>query len=207
MNRSTEQEVFWETEFGDEYIDRNQGPASIASNIAFFTSILTHARDVASVLELGSNIGMNLAAIRQLLPNVERSAVEINQKAADVLLEEQPDVGLHRTSILDFQPTRKWDLVFTKGVLIHINPDKLPVVYDLMHAASSRYVLVGEYYNPAPVEISYRGHSGRLFKRDFAGELMDRHPDLSLVDYKFAYHRDRNFPQDDITWFLMEKGT
>jgi spore coat polysaccharide biosynthesis protein SpsF len=26
-----------------------------------------------------------------------------------------------------------------------------------------------------------------------------------LVDYGFAYHRDPAFPQDDITWFLLEK--
>ena len=35
---------------------------------------------------------------------------------------------------------------------------------------------------------------------------MDRHPSLSLIDYGFAYRRDPTFPQDDITWFLMEKG-
>ena len=29
--------------------------------------------------------------------------------------------------------------------------------------------------------------------------------DLRLVDYGFSYHRDRAFPQDDITWFLLEK--
>ena len=58
---------------------------------------------------------------------------------------------------------------------------------------------------PAPVAIPYRGHSDRLFKRDFAGEILDRHPQLQLVDYGFAYRRDPNFPQDDITWFLMEK--
>ncbi len=34
---------------------------------------------------------------------------------------------------------------------------------------------------------------------------MDRHPDLELLDYGFAYQRDPNFAQDDITWFLMEK--
>jgi len=34
---------------------------------------------------------------------------------------------------------------------------------------------------------------------------MDRHPQLQLVDYGFSYRRDPNFPQDDITWFLMEK--
>ena len=28
---------------------------------------------------------------------------------------------------------------------------------------------------------------------------------LQLIDYGFQYHGDHNFPQDDITWFLMEK--
>ena len=98
------------------------------------------------------------------------------------------------------------DLSLIKGVLIHINPDMLPVVYEKLYNASRRFVLVCEYYNPSPVAISYRGHSDRLFKRDFAGEMMDKYPDLKLVDYGFAYRRDPAFPQDDITWFLMEKG-
>ena len=34
---------------------------------------------------------------------------------------------------------------------------------------------------------------------------MDAYPELRLVNYGFAYHRDESFPQDDITWFLLEK--
>ncbi|MBV7550115.1 hypothetical protein KW849_27925 [Pseudomonas sp. PDM26] len=56
-----------------------------------------------------------------------------------------------------------------------------------------------------PVEAPYRGNSGKLFKRDFAGEMLDRYDDLHLVDYGFDYHRDRQFPVDDITWFVLEK--
>ena len=67
-------------------------------------------------------------------------------------------------------------------------------------------MLICEYYNPSPVSIEYRGHSDRLFKRDFAGEIMDRFTDVQLVDYGFAYHRDISFPQDDCTWFLLEKN-
>jgi pseudaminic acid biosynthesis-associated methylase len=78
-------------------------------------------------------------------------------------------------------------------------------VYDVLKRATGRYLLVAEYYNPSPVAIPYRSHAARLFKREFAGELMDRHADLRLVDYGFAYRRDPKFPQDDITWFLMEK--
>lgn len=64
--------------------------------------------------------------------------------------------------------------------------------------------MVCEYYNPTPISINYRGHTDRLFKRDFCGEILDRYPSLQLIDYGFVYHRDPGFPQDDITWFLME---
>jgi pseudaminic acid biosynthesis-associated methylase len=78
-------------------------------------------------------------------------------------------------------------------------------VYEKLFAASSKYILIGEYYNPSPVSVTYRGHSDRLFKRDFAGEMLDLYPELRLIDYGFCYKRDRSFPQDDITWFLLEK--
>ena len=108
-------------------------------------------------------------------------------------------------SILDVEKTATYELALIKGVLIHLNPDVLQSVYQKLYEASSRYVMVAEYYNPSPVAIPYRNHTDRLFKRDFAGEMLDKFPDLKLVDYGFAYHRDAAFPQDDITWFLMEK--
>ena len=91
------------------------------------------------------------------------------------------------------------------GVLIHLDPTAWDEVYDLLHSATSRYICLAEYYNPVPVEVPYRGHRNRLFKRDFAGEFLDRHPNVALVDYGFIYHRDPVFPQDDTTWFLLER--
>lgn len=205
MTRSTDQEAFWEGDFGNDYTERNRGPRWVAANLAFFGKALDHAEEVQAVLELGPNIGLNLIALRKMLPEAKLSAVEINEKAASELKTNLPNVDLHLRSIFDFQPNRTWDLVFTKGVLIHISPDKLSRVYELMHRSSSRYVLVCEYYNPNPVEVTYRGYTGKLFKRDFAGEMLEQFCDLSLIDYGFAYHRDPNCPQDDMTWFLMEK--
>ena len=34
---------------------------------------------------------------------------------------------------------------------------------------------------------------------------MEKYNDLKLIDYGFSYRRDPNFPQDDISWFLLEK--
>ncbi len=52
--------------------------------------------------------------------------------------------------------------------------------------------------------VEYRGHTGKLFKRDFAGEMIDRF-DLNLIDYGFFYHRDNYFSFGDSNWFLLEK--
>ena len=205
MNYKTEQEAFWAGTFGDEYIRRNNSSSLVASNTALFSRILNHTTGVHSVIEFGANIGMNLLALRQLLPDAELEAVEINHTAATTLREWHGCSRVNEVSILDYEVTTQFDLAFSKGVLIHINPDQLPIVYDKLHAASRRYVLIAEYYNPSPVEVTYRGHQGRLFKRDFAGEFADRFSATSLVDYGFAYRRDPNFPQDDLTWFLFEK--
>lgn len=201
----TEQENFWAGEFGDDYIHRNQGDALLAANLDFFVKALKQARDVGSCIEFGANMGMNLKALQLLFPTLDVHGIEINPNAAALLAKTIPAAHVYLTSLLNFEPTRSWDLTLIKGVLIHLNPDVLPVVYDKLVQSCQRYLLVAEYYNPSPVAIPYRGHSDRLFKRDFAGDIMDRHPQMKLVDYGFAYRRDPNFPQDDITWFLMEK--
>lgn len=205
MKYQTEQEAFWAGDFGDAYIDRNQGDQLVAGNLDFFAKALRMARSPASCLEFGANIGLNLQALKLLYPRLEPFGIEINAEAARRLAQVIPPHHVMRQSILQYEPQRTFDLVLIKGVLIHVNPDALPAVYDKLHRSAGRYLLVAEYYNPTPVAIGYRGHSDKLFKRDFAGEIMDRHPGLALVDYGFAYHRDPSFPQDDLTWFLMEK--
>jgi pseudaminic acid biosynthesis-associated methylase len=205
MTYKTEQEAFWAGDFGDAYVERNQGDELLAANLQFFAKSLRMAHGLSGCIEFGANIGMNLRALQLLYPRMEQFGIEINDKAAARLAKVIPAQNVLRESILDHVPSRLHDLVLIKGVLIHINPDALPVVYDKLYQSVGRYLLVCEYYNPAPVSIEYRSHAERLFKRDFAGEIMDRHPDLQLVDYGFAYRRDPSFPQDDITWFLMEK--
>lgn len=205
MNFKTEQEQFWAGEFGTEYIRRNKGPELLAANLDFFAKALRGTRDVKSCIEFGANVGMNLKALKLLYPKQELYAIEINSDAAKELTQVIPAENVFNMTVLDFKSSRTWDLALIKGVLIHINPDVLDQVYESLYLATNRYLLVCEYYNPSPVQIGYRGHSDRLYKRDFAGEILTKHPDFRLVDYGFAYRHDPNFPQDDITWFLMEK--
>ena len=201
---TTEQERFWAGEFGTEYLARNAGEALIAANTALFARILAHTHRVESVLELGANIGLNLMALRALLPDARLEGVEINKTAFDVLTK-IPRVHAHHASLFGFR-CDPVDFAFTKGVLIHIDPQKIDEAYDVLYNTSRRYLCVAEYYNPTPIEIPYRGHGERLFKRDWCADLSQRFRDLRLIDYGFVYHGD-TFALDDITWFLMEKVT
>lgn len=205
MKFQTNQENFWAGDFGDEYIDRNLIEDIAPARRFMFSKVLNRTTGVNSVIEFGANIGSNLSAIHSLLPKAKLHALEINERAVNILKSYDWLTSVKQGSFLEEDFTDIADLSFTCGVLIHINPDHLKAAYKALYDASRKYVMVFEYYNPAPVTISYRGHDDRLFKRDFAGEMMDIYPDLKLVDYGFIYHRDANFPTDDMTWFLMEK--
>ena len=204
MSYSTEQENFWAGSFGDEYIARNQSEALLYSKVAMWSQMLRSANRLTSIKELGCNIGLNLKALHHLNPTYELSGVEINEVAA--YKARALDIGsITCKTITEPLEEDKVDLTFTAAVLIHINPEKLEQVYQNLVGLSHRYVLVAEYYNPTPTEVNYRGHSERLFKRDFAGDLIDSYG-LNLVDYGFWYKRD-NVAQEfgDVSWFLLEK--
>jgi pseudaminic acid biosynthesis-associated methylase len=204
MQFKTEQEIFWAGDFGNEYVIRNDIKDGLSANIAAFSKILSVTSKVNSVIELGANIGQNIHALKTLIPNAEFTAVEINESAVKQL-EKIIDLNIIHSSIFDVDINNKFNISLIKGVLIHINPDFLQDIYQKLYDLSDKYICIIEYYNPTPVEIDYRGHSEKLYKRDFAGEIMEKFKNLELVDYGFLYKNDNNFKYSDSTWFLLKK--
>jgi spore coat polysaccharide biosynthesis protein SpsF len=49
------------------------------------------------------------------------------------------------SSIFDFESQESYDLTWTKGVLIHINPERLIEVYEKLYSYSKRYIFIAEY--------------------------------------------------------------
>ena len=176
----------------------------INAKLVSFSRALRSAPNINSIIELGCNIGLNLIALNRLSKSFDLAGYEINHEAAK-LADQAKIANIIQDSILNPLPAqKKYDLTFTSGVLIHINPTKLDLVYQNLYNLSKQYILIYEYYNPEPVQVKYRGHDGFLFKRDFAGDLIEKF-DLELVDYGFDYRRDNYFDYGDGTWFLMRK--
>jgi len=201
------QEQFWKGEFGSQYIKRNSSDKLFDSNCAFFRKALAKADDWSSVIEFGANIGINLRALRSFIPNLSGLAIEINHDACKLLrdLKHIADIEVFEGSALDYSVMTQYDLALTKGFLIHIAPENLPEIYRKIYHSSRRYILICEYFNPIPVAVNYQGNSNVLWKRDFADDLLEMFPALEVIDYGFVWDQDPIMPQDNITYFLMEK--
>ena len=202
----TEQTQFWRGQFGTDYISRNAlDPASVGRRTAMWARVLERAKVPRSALEVGANIGINIAALSHLTAG-KLYAVEPNPEARGVLAKSGLLPSSHIfDAVGDSLPLTDGsvELAFTCGVMIHISPDILEATCREIHRVSSRYVACIEYFSTIPEERLYRGHAGKLFKRDFGSFWWDLFPTLKLVDNGFFWRRTTGL--DDLTWWLFEK--
>jgi len=198
----------WTGQFGDEYLDRNDyADWKIEPGKKAFRRMLDGLH-IGSILEVGSNIGLNLLFIDTLFKSaVKLYAVEPNSEAFDRLIS-QTHFRLAKAWNCDaFQlplGDASVDLVFTAGVLIHIAPDDLARAIDEVVRVARKYVLCIEYFSHTPVEIPYHGQTGMLFKRDFGAFYLDRFPSLKYIRYGFLWQREFAI-FDNSNWWLFEK--
>lgn len=195
-------EEFWKGEAGDQYHLRNA--PDIKNTTRFFARALQRTvGPIHSILELGAGQGQNLVCLREMLNCDDITGIEINPGAWESMMKIE---GCHaiNDSALDVNLERSFDLVLTKGFLIHISPYDIGRAYNQIARHSARFILMCEYYNPTPLVVEYQDKPDQLWKRDFCQEMLTRHPAFALIDYGFIYHLDQ-YPQDDITWWLLER--
>lgn len=197
----------WRGDFGNAYIARNalteerhrRKLREWARLLAAFGN-----RQPESILEVGSNVGQNLAALADLTPATV-TAVEPNATARSAMVEHGllPPERIYDATAqsLPFSDGA-FDLAFTYGVLIHVDPDTLAQACAEIYRVSRRFVLCAEYFADQPTEKPYRGHHGLLFLRDFGTFWMDSFKNLELVDYGCFWRRVDN---DTMNWWIFEK--
>ena len=141
-----EQQDFWMGKFGRDYVSRNSIKRLSKNSIALFSKIFFSKTPPKECLELGANIGANLVALKELFPEIKTYGVEINKFAFQHLAKTIGKKYCYNQSIENFNKNKKYDLVFTKGVLIHINPGNINKVYEKLFRMSKKYILIIEYF-------------------------------------------------------------
>ena len=175
---TTPQLALWCSEFGASYTERNdlERPARVDS----FRTILA-GLDVTHALEVGCNVGWNLRYLRTLgVPRVW--GIEPQRFAVARARARDPELDVFEGTAFDLPfKDRQFDLVFTSGVLIHIDPAQLPVALAEMARTSRRYLLTIEYDADREQALDYRGHTGALWKRDHASAVAAACPGFERI--------------------------
>lgn len=177
--RQTVQEGYWQGERGTRYAERSAPPEE-GYYLDIWQQVLAAAADCTSALELGCNRGGQLRGIHSLRPEIRLTGLEINHFAA----EEAAKLGyaeIIEGSILDFSDERQWDMVYTAGVLIHISPEYLPGIYEMMARQSRKYVFFYENYMESPTSIDYQARTDLCWARDFAQDFRAAQSGWSVV--------------------------
>lgn len=199
----------WRGDFGNAYVERNlYDEAHHKQRLGCWSRLLGSLGGAApaSILEVGSNIGLNLRALKQLTM-AELYAVEPNAAARAKLVDEGTVAADHAFDASADKiplPDNSVDLAFTYGVLIHIPPVVLTESCAELVRVSRRYIVCVEYFNDRPIELPYHGNTGMLFRRDFGGFYLDNWPQLEIVESGFFW--SRQWDQDNLTWWIFRKN-
>jgi pseudaminic acid biosynthesis-associated methylase len=199
MQPTTRQERFWSSAFGKGYNDRNTytvkgfdsfyrrtwGVTRTAMNRRFLKGLR-----IERTLEVGANIGLQLRHLQAAgLDNL--TGIEVQWDAVERAKRLTRHINILQGSAFDL-PFKDdyFDLVFTSGVLIHINPKDHARAAREMERVSRKYIWGFEYFSERLTEIPYRGNRNVLWKTNFPRVLQRACPKLKLVKLEKFPYRD-----------------
>lgn len=212
MEQKTEQISVWSGEFGKNYTDRN--PATLeamnqlylqnfgVSRAEMNNQFLAFLPKDAKILEVGSNIGMQLLGL-QTMGFTRLYGIELQEYAVELSKMKTKKINIIQGSAFDV-PFKDgfFDLVFTSGVLIHIAPEHINSALCEIHRVSKKYIWGFEYYSDNYQQIDYRGNENLMWKTNFADLYFSNFADLKIVKrQKFQYLQDDNIDE----MFMLEK--
>lgn len=210
----TESEQEWNGEFGKFYLTRNNlnvnqlnelyfknyGISRNQLNLEFLGEIDRKVR----ILEIGCNIGNQLKLL-QAMGFSDLWGIEISMEAFELAKTNTKNINVVRCSAFDIPfKDNYFDLVFTSGVLIHINPNDLKLIMDNIYRLSKIWIWGFEYYADELTALSYRGKEGLMWKNNFLKYYMERYPNLKIIrEKKLKYSSNENIDQ----MFLLKKSS
>ncbi len=127
----------------------------------FHISLIFGAR---RILEVGCNVGNNL---KSFPPYYDVHGLDLNKKALAKAKRSFPDFKFEEGSILKMPyDDAYFDLVFTRGVLIHIPKSDMPLAISELLRVSKKWICNMEYFGEDGKMIKWRRGDNLLWYRD-----------------------------------------
>lgn len=139
----------YDTKLWNEYTDDNRKEQQELSKFIYFLSIGLGAKNIC---ECGCNVGNNLSSFPN---NFDVHGVDLNTYALEKAKNKYPnfhfkEANINNTSHAD----SSFDLVFTRGVLIHIQENEVDNVLNELVRISKKWIL----------NLEYHGDDGKMIK-------------------------------------------
>lgn len=211
--KETNQKKFWLSNFGKEYLKRNpHTPYELDNSYKIKYGVtrsqlnktfIGNLRKDLRILEVGASFGNQLWLLKKM-GFLNLYGIELDQNAIRHSIKNIDGITIIQGDALNV-PFKDgyFDLVFTSGLLIHINPRNIVKAVSEIYRCSNKYIWGFEYYSEIYSRINYRGHSNVLWKANFEEIYQQAFPSLKLLKHRIINYLDDLDNKDLI--FLFKK--
>jgi len=152
----------YDTELWNKYTDDNKG--NIQNEFSKFIYFLSLGLGAKKICEAGCNIGNNLSSFPE---NFEIYGIDMNKNALEKAKKRYPNFSFKKTDLKQTGfPDSSFDLVFTRGVLIHIPTKDLDNVLKEFVRISKKWILNFEYFGEDGKMIKWKRGDDLLWYRN-----------------------------------------
>jgi len=208
---NSQQRKFWLGEFGSSYLERNLTLDNVDERYKqetgitrkqIFNQFFQKINKNSKILELGCNVGLNLLILKNMgFTNLY--GLELSKSALQIASKNMPDITFIHSSIEEYNPKgMMFDLVFTVGVLIHIDPKALRSIIKKIVSLTKNYIFGFEYFSNNLTEIEYRSQKNVCWKQNFPLLYRKIEPNLKLIKEKKIHYKNKDLID---TVYLLQK--
>jgi SAM-dependent methyltransferase len=195
-----EKMVFWRDRLRSGYFEHTYGPEQIEKSEAIARAFRVHSPETQTVHEIGVGAGRNLHYLLRDRPALAVSGNDLDKEQCFKFM--QPDVQRALTFVQkdtrsflhdEVEAGRSVDAVLTSDHLIHIPPDGVEDILDLMQRYAARTIVFHEAVRRKPERTDdfWWAHDYAALERDFELVHEEEREPVHFSEYVLRVYRRR----------------
>lgn len=108
--------------------------------------------EFTSVLDVGCGFGRIAEVVLERWPSVLYTGIDLSAAQVAAARRRVPQAHFVRSTLRDFAPRRRWDVVLAVEFLMHVPPWQLPAAIAKLQALSRRHIITLDWDQPGQAE-------------------------------------------------------